>query len=206
MIILKNPILFLRSIKKKKILFFIFFKLFKKKIIFSYRGYLKLKKIDKLDTLHRLKSELADIKISYTDMFLEKQINKKISIYIIKQYISNKFLALNTSFSFYFYYYYYTNKGFIFPLPKDYLNYINKNYIKVNFFASNFLWFTVLILLLLKNFLKTLSFYFNICYKKNLFNENLNIFLGSNNHINKNFYENNFFFQQLLKKKRIKKK
>ena len=77
--LLSHPLLKLRKLKKKsKIIYLLYFLLNRKKIIESYKGYRKLKEQDKLDTLHKIKSEIMDVDLKYNDAFLNKIIKKKL--------------------------------------------------------------------------------------------------------------------------------
>ena len=103
--LLSHPLLKLRKLKKKsKIIYLLYFLLNRKKIIESYKGYRKLKEQDKLDTLHKIKSEIMDVDLKYNDTFLNKIIKKNYSEDIFKQFLSNYFLSLGSNFSFQFYY------------------------------------------------------------------------------------------------------
>ncbi len=209
--LLSHPLLKLRKLKKKsKIIYLLYFLLNKKKIIESYKGYRKLKDKDKLDTLHKIKSEIMDVDLKYNDEFLNKIIKKNYSEDIFKQFLSNYFLSLGSNFSFQFYYCISTKKKFIYPLPKEILIFIDNNYIKVNFFLSNIIWNSYLILFFIRNFLKSFFIYFETIFyfiirNKNIDNES-NIFLGNNNFIDQNFIDRNFFFEQLNNTNELKKK
>ncbi len=209
--LLSHPLLKLRKLKKKsKIIYLLYFLLNRKKIIESYKGYRKLKEQDKLDTLHKIKSEIMDVDLKYNDAFLNKIIKKNYSEDIFKQFLSNYFLSLGSNFSFQFYYCISTKKKFIYPLPKEILIFIDNNYIKVNFFLSNIVWNSYLILFFVRNILKSFFIYFETIFyfirrNKNINNES-NIFLGNNNFIDQKFIDRNFFFEQLNNTNELKKK
>ncbi len=209
--LLSHPLLKLRKLKKKsKIIYLLYFLLNRKKIIESYKGYRKLKEQDKLDTLHKIKSEIMDVDLKYNDAFLNKIIKKNYSEDIFKQFLSNYFLSLGSNFSFQFYYCISTKKKFIYPLPKEILIFIDNNYIKVNFFLSNIVWNSYLILFFIRNILKSFFIYFETIFyfirrNKNINNES-NIFLGNNNFIDQKFIDRNFFFEQLNNTNELKKK
>lgn len=209
--LLSHPLLKLKNLKKKnKIIYLIYFFFLKKKIIESYKGYRKLKKDDKLDTLHKIKSEIMDIDLGYNDEFLNKILKKNHSERIFKQFLSNHFLSLGSNFSFQFYYSVSQKKNFIYPLPKEILIFIDNNYIKVNFFWSSISWNIYLIIFLIRNILKSFVIYFETVFffitrKKNVDNE-INIFLGKNYFIDQQFTEKNFFFRQLKNNKELIKK
>tara|TARA_B100000575_G_scaffold265022_1_gene241257 strand:- start:273 stop:923 length:651 start_codon:yes stop_codon:yes gene_type:complete len=210
-VLLSHPLLKLRKLKKKsKIIYLLYFLLNRKKIIESYKGYRKLKEQDKLDTLHKIKSEIMDVDLKYNDAFLNKIIKKNYSEDIFKQFLSNYFLSLGSNFSFQFYYCISTKKKFIYPLPKEILIFIDNNYIKVNFFLSNIVWNSYLILFFIRNILKSFFIYFETIFyfirrNKNINNES-NIFLGNNNFIDQKFIDRNFFFEQLNNTNELKKK
>ncbi len=208
--LLSHPLLKLRKLKKKsKIIYLLYFLLNRKKIIESYKGYRKLKEKDKLDTLHKIKSEIMDVDLKYNDKFLNKILKRNHSEDIFKQFLSNYFLSLGSNFSFQFYYCISTKKKFIYPLPKEILVFIDNNYIKVNFFWSNIIWNTYLILFFIRNIFKSFFIYLETIYhyvmRKNIDNET-NIFLGNNYFIDQKFIEENFFFEQLLNNKELRKK
>tara|TARA_B100000035_G_scaffold309713_1_gene316348 strand:+ start:2656 stop:4263 length:1608 start_codon:yes stop_codon:yes gene_type:complete len=209
-VLLTHPLLKLRKLKKKfKIIYLLYFLTNRRKIIESYKGYRKLKVKEKLDTLHKIKSEIMDISLKYDDGFLNKILKKNYSEDIFKQFLSNYFLSLGSNFSFQFYYCISTKKKFIYPLPREILVFIDNNYIKVNFFLSNIIWNTYLILFFVKNFFKSFFIYFESIFHyvkgKNIDSET-NIFLGNNYFIDQKFVEENFFFEQLLNAKELRKK
>ena len=145
----------------------------KKYLTSILRGYKYLKKTNSLNKIHNYKKNLTNIKIKINknkfDDFLflnEKYINNEI---IFRQYLLNKFLNsyFNQNILSYF-----GSKSFSslnFGYPVEWLNYLSREGIKINYIHSKIIWRIKII----KNFLLTFNYFFKII--KNTFSSKLEI-------------------------------